>query len=412
MSRTTSVFFQVAFLAISMSFMAANGQEKVTSALLQCTPGDAALVVQYNPDLDACPQDWKKCCQCDNETVLFSDDFESGLLNQIKWPMSSSGRVVEDPAGVSNFSLGFSKCSESGDTFSVQLSTNTEYYRVDLDYYMPEITQEGSGYMGFSTDCPGNNNTWVLTAYQPFSQSMGILGSTSGKWKHYSFLYRVQLPGYDWMSNALQISVMLTETGTAESECGHALFDNIVVREAKVCTKSVLFYDDFECGSTDLNSQLWPKIESGYVGTDDGRNVLKFRRCSSGGDVFSASFSCPTGNYRISYDYKQTVPPSSPYNNGGFIALANGFPGQHTWLFASNPNWPGAEHNLGNNQGVWRRYSRIVSVPPGTYQFVHGGKGSSDSLRLLVENFGSKNCEAAFFDNILVECVAFGCDCL
>ena len=58
----------------------------------------------------------------------------------------------------------------------------------------------------------------------------------------------------------------------------------------------VLFYDDFESGSID--GQLWPRIKSAYVGTDDGRKVLKFAKCSAGGDGFSANFSCPTGNYR------------------------------------------------------------------------------------------------------------------
>ena len=67
---------------------------------------------------------------------------------------------------------------------------------------------------------------------------MGVLGSTDGRWKHYSFLYRVQLPGYNWIRNARQLRVMLEETGRTGSTCGYALFDNVVVREAKVCTKS------------------------------------------------------------------------------------------------------------------------------------------------------------------------------
>ena len=114
---------------------------------------------------------------------------------------------------------------------------------------------------------------------------------------------------------------------------------------------------------------------------------------------------------RITFDYKQTISPAHPYNDGGFLGVANGFPGQHQWFFGSNPDFPGVEHNLGYNDGQWRRYSRIVRVSPGNYTFTHGGKGLSDSIRLIVEQFGTNNCGTVSFDNILVECVAFGCDC-
>ena len=36
------------------------------------------------------------------------------------------------------------------------------------------------------------------------------------------------------MSNPSHLRVMLEETG---STCGYALFDNVVIREAKVCSK-------------------------------------------------------------------------------------------------------------------------------------------------------------------------------
>ena len=114
---------------------------------------------------------------------------------------------------------------------------------------------------------------------------------------------------------------------------------------------------------------------------------------------------------RITFDYKQTVAPAHPYNDGGFLGVANGFPGHNQWFFGSNPNFPGLQHNLGYNSGQWRRYSRIVRVSPGTHQFTHGGTGLSDSIRLIVEQYGSKNCGTVSYDNILVECVAFGCDC-
>jgi hypothetical protein len=115
--------------------------------------------------------------------------------------------------------------------------------------------------------------------------------------------------------------------------------------------------------------------------------------------------------YRITFDYKQQFAASSPYNDGGFIALANGLPGHHQWFFGTNPDYPGLEHVMVFASGEWRRYSRIVYVPPGSYSFTSLGVGPSSSIRLIVEQYGNKNCGTVSFDNILVECVAFGCDC-
>ena len=70
-----------------------------------------------------------------------------------------------------------------------------------------------------------------------YDQTRAVTGKTNGKWKHYTFLYRVQLPGYNWMPNPTHFRVMLEETGPQGSRCGNALFDNVVIREAKVCSK-------------------------------------------------------------------------------------------------------------------------------------------------------------------------------
>ena len=116
------------------------------------------------------------------------------------------------------------------------------------------VNKHDSGWMGFSAGLPGSH-VWTLTAYAPYGteeyvqnattnlsfyryhQSFAVMGSTSGKWNHYSFLYRVQLPGYNWVRNPSHLRVMLQETGRQESQCGHALFDNVVITEAKVCSK-------------------------------------------------------------------------------------------------------------------------------------------------------------------------------
>ena len=81
--------------------------------------------------------------------------------------------------------------------------------------------------------------TRLLNFFHRYHQSLAVAGSTNGKWKHYSFLYRVQLPGYNWISNPSHMRVMLEETGRTGSNCGHALFDNVVVKEAKVCSKGI-----------------------------------------------------------------------------------------------------------------------------------------------------------------------------
>lgn len=120
------------------------------------------------------------------------------------------------------------------------------------------VEKTDSGWMGFSVDLPGSH-VWVVTGYQPYEKtivrerntccerhllllyryahSFAVAGSTYGKWKHYSFLFRVQLPGYNWLQNPTHLRVMLEETGRSGSTCGHALFDNVVIKEAKVCSK-------------------------------------------------------------------------------------------------------------------------------------------------------------------------------
>lgn len=408
MLQTGFLFFLSVCLLIITALGQSPKQPPIKSVYLQCSSEDSTLLVHYN-DVQNCSKGIKrKCCSCD-ERVLFADDFEEGLQTA-KWPKNFNGHIVKDPLNPGlNEALGFTACKWGGDTFSIPFSSNTEYYRVDLDYYMPHI-EHHSGWMGFSTGFPGNHK-WLLTGHAPYGQTRAVMGTTHGKWKHYSFLYRVQLPGYNWIPNPTHLRVMLEETGPRGSSCGNALFDNIVIREAKVCSKGVLFYDNFESGS--VSSQLWPKNFNGYVTADSGaqNNVLKFRKCRGAGDAYSRAFSCPTGNYRITFDYKQQFAASSPYNDGGFIGLANGLPGHRQWFFGVNPNYPGLEHVMVFASGEWRRYSRIVYVPPGSYSFTSGGVGPSSSIRLIVEQYGNKNCGTVSFDNILVECVAFGCDC-
>lgn len=62
-----------------------------------------------------------------------------------------------------------------------------------------------------------------------------------------------------------------------------------------------VFHDDFESG--ELSSQLWPRKLTGRVTSDSGTasKVLSFGGCGSGGDVFSATFSCSTGYYRYTF---------------------------------------------------------------------------------------------------------------
>lgn len=150
---------------------------------------------------------------------------------------------------------------------------------------------------------------------------------------------------------------------------------------ASQASSAILFADNFQTNLSQFSSNTSGVIVAAPVG---GGNALSFTQTIGGGDIFTANtFSSPTGNFHISFEYLGTCGASSC---GGFLGFNN--PAE-TWL-AGSGNYPTA-HPI-TETGGWQTIS---------FDFA-----SSSPIRLKLEDFTGANDGGAannvYFRNLVL----------
>jgi hypothetical protein len=169
-------------------------------------------------------------------SVLFSDDFESGISDWEGKNGTHNGIIASDPSVSGNKCLAFTAVTGGGDIYtkSAFLSSDDSYI-LSFDYYAADANA-GGGYIGFSKDIAWNGHGWLT------SNNSVLVGS--GSWDHYSMEFTaggatVVINGGapvtieywdDWFNPGFAagtpIHLMLEDfSGTP----GDAFFDNIVL---------------------------------------------------------------------------------------------------------------------------------------------------------------------------------------
>jgi hypothetical protein len=118
-------------------------------------------------------------------TLLFSDDFESGLGQWTGTAMGShNGILVADPYDGGNQVLAFSAQKGWGDIFSLDTFSSSTGYVLSFDYLGSCAASDCGGYVGYSRDFPGDH-TW-LYGTRTTSGAADVLQDNAG-WQSYAF---------------------------------------------------------------------------------------------------------------------------------------------------------------------------------------------------------------------------------
>jgi hypothetical protein len=181
---------------------------------------------------------------------------------------------------------------------------------------------------------------------------------------------------------------------------------------------AAFFEDDFE-GDLSLWTGKTGTPHSGEIVADpfDSRNhVLRFTQTAQGGDIFSKTvFDQAKVIYRVSFRYlglehplviapaKRGAAPLPGGPLGGFVGLAEEFPGAHNWIFGTTTDGQADAHLV--DDGQWHTYSFQFRTPvPLDFQTPTGEVVQAPSVRLMLQDFiGSEHAGDAYFDDIKVE---------
>jgi hypothetical protein len=145
----------------------------------------------------------------------------------------------------------------------------------------------------------------------------------------------------------------------------------------------LLFEDDFESGLGQWTNGSGAIVDDP---NDPGNNnVLAFTALGSGGDIFSIGAFDPVDDiFNLSFSYLGTC--TNPAGNcGGYVGYSDGFPGSHTWHYATGTTSGAADVLIDN--GEWRSYSFTFN--------------SARAVHLMIEDFTSSETPGdAYFDDI------------
>nr|MBF0221843.1 hypothetical protein [Desulfobulbaceae bacterium] len=146
-------------------------------------------------------------------TLLFEDDFESGLTN---WN-ETHGQIVTESNG--NKALSFSSTYSAGDAFTMSSFIDVVVpgtFTLEFDYFSPVgSSTNGGGFVGIDPDGIRNNgtHTWLLgTNNYPGVTNLPI---SNGNWVAVS---------HTFSTNYSQIHLMIEDF---RAPAGDALFDNL-----------------------------------------------------------------------------------------------------------------------------------------------------------------------------------------
>ncbi len=173
-----------------------------------------------------------------NATVLFTEDFENGLL---KWRGKAndvhSGQTVRDPLGSDSMVLNFTETTVAGDIFTngdiitPLLSTNDGQYELSFDYLGlnagPGTDGNLGGTVGYSYGFPGVHIWKAGTMIGGGSQIERELLIDDGVWNTYTILFTAK------GDKDLPIHLMLEDFDGSGMVAGDAYFDNIVLTDAR-----------------------------------------------------------------------------------------------------------------------------------------------------------------------------------
>lgn len=212
---------------------------------------------------------------------------------------------------------------------------------------------------------------------------------------------------------AVEARVLLPETGvglsvefTARALAGPPRDLTVIGGDGRVVSPGgVVFTEDFEDGLA-----RWVGRGTGGAGhhaevvtdpLDPENRAVRFTKPVAAGDLFSLEVPVdPSGTYVLTFQYLGlAVAGSTPGNHGGFIGLAGGIPGTHTWLAGTEP-WHSASQIV--DDGSWHRYTiRFVpsEVLPGF-----------DRIRVMLEDAEVANGvpRDSYFDDIVLTRVGPG----
>lgn len=148
-----------------------------------------------------------------------------------------------------------------------------------------------------------------------------------------------------------------------------------------VANATVLFVDDFESGLGQWTNGTGVIVDDP---NDPGNNsVLAFAGLNSGGDIFSLAAFNPVDDILIlSFRYLGTCESN---DCGGYVGYSDGFPGSHTWHFATGTASGAADVLIDN--GSWAFYSFTFN--------------SSRAVHIMLEDFRGSGGVAgdAYFDD-------------
>lgn len=144
-------------------------------------------------------------------TLLFSDDFESGLDAYTgKSGGAHSGVVFGDPIDADN-ALAFTGVVGGGDMFTTAAFSHASgNYFLEFDYFATlAAPQDGSGFIGVSDSYPGSH---IWLAGTDYGSVMPLAGD--GAWNHYVISF----------THATPFHIMLEDF---RGPAGDAYFDNL-----------------------------------------------------------------------------------------------------------------------------------------------------------------------------------------
>ena len=121
---------------------------------------------------------------------------------------------------------------------------------------------------------------------------------------------------------------------------------------------------------------------------------MNFSALNAGGDIFTLGPAFAAGDYWLSFDYfgntEAFIPDNQNSNQdtGGYVGISQGFPGHHTWMFATGTA-SGAQDVLIDDNS-WHSYTFNFTAPW--------------AFHLMLEDFSGSRGGAgdAYFDNIVL----------
>lgn len=167
-------------------------------------------------------------------TVLFSEDFESGLG---QWNPVGTGVVVADPANPlsGNDVLSFTGLGSGGDIFTAgSFFAPSQIYTVSFDYLSVETpgsaTTDLGGFVGISDGKPGSH-TWIAGTQAGYP-GLSVVLTHSGAWTNYSITIDANTALFVYGGtpmNGMPLHLMLEDFVGSDAIAGNVYFDDIVV---------------------------------------------------------------------------------------------------------------------------------------------------------------------------------------